>query len=57
MNVTVTMQPRAGVGELIEDYAEGRIEYSGLLAAIAGLGYKTTSVFEMVSHITPKQPQ
>jgi hypothetical protein len=57
MNPTVTMQPRAGVGELIEDYAEGRIDYSGLLAAIAGLGYKTTSVFEMVSHITPKQPQ
>jgi hypothetical protein len=55
MTLTVIMQPRLGVGELIEDYAEGKINYRELNVAIASLGYATTSVFEMVRHIKPKQ--
>jgi len=54
MKIEVAMQPRAGVGEAIEDYANGLISYDQLLKRIAGLGYKTNSVYEMVRHINPK---
>ena len=54
-DVEFVMEPRAGVGEAIEDYAEGRISYDQLNQQIAAMGYKTTSTYEMVRHITPKK--
>ncbi len=55
MGIEIVMVPRAGVGEAIEDYAEGRISYDGLNQRIADMGYSTTSTYEMVRHITPKK--
>lgn len=53
----IVMQPRAGVGELIDLYADGEIDFGELQRRIAALGYNTTSTFEMVRHITPKRTQ
>lgn len=54
-NVQVVMQPRnASIAEAIEDYAEARISYLQLERKIAGMGYSTRSLYEMVCHIQPK---
>ena len=54
MSIEIVMEPRVGVGEAIEEYAEGRISYAELGQQIAKMGYKTTSLYEMVRHITVK---
>lgn len=55
MSIEIVMEPRAGVGEVVEDYAEGRISYDELNQRIVDMGYRTTSTYEMVRHITPKK--
>jgi hypothetical protein len=50
--IEVILQPRAGVGELIEQHLDGKIPYSGspdsLCAKVYALGYNCNSLYEMV---------
>jgi len=52
MDVQFVMQPRdATIGSLVEACAKGQIAFSGpdsLCAKVAAMGYKTTSLYEMV---------
>jgi hypothetical protein len=47
----VVMVARHGVGELIDQYAEGKLTYTELYVAVGNLGYSTVSLYEMVRHI------
>lgn len=47
-DIQVVMNPRVGVGELIESYLDKKIVYDELCAKVAALGYRTTSLYEMV---------
>lgn len=47
----IVMQPRNGVAELIQAHLRGEIPYDGpdsLISKVHALGYKTTSLYEMV---------
>lgn len=55
MDIEIVMEPRAGVGEAIEDYTKSRISYDELCQQIVKMGYKTTSLYKMVRHIIPKR--
>ena len=49
--IEVVLQARAGVGELVEACARGELPFSGpdsLCSKVAAMGYKTTSLYEMV---------
>lgn len=50
--IEFTLQPREGVGELIEKYLNGEIEYAGtstsLYAQVRAMGYNCNSLYEMV---------
>jgi hypothetical protein len=53
MTLEIALRPRAGVGELIEQYLNGEIkEYDGtpdsLYAKVRSLGYSCNSLYEMV---------
>jgi hypothetical protein len=51
-DIQFVMQPRnATIGELVEACAKGKLAFSGpgsLCAKVAAMGYKTTSLYEMV---------
>jgi hypothetical protein len=50
--IEFVMQPRnATIGELVEQCARGELPFSGegsLCAKVAAMGFKTTSLYEMV---------
>jgi hypothetical protein len=49
--IEVVLQARTGVGELVEACARGDLPFSGpdsLCSKVAAMGYKTTSLYEMV---------
>ena len=49
--IEVVLQARAGVGELVAACARGELPFSGpdsLCSKVAAMGYKTTSLYEMV---------
>lgn len=50
-DIQIVMQPRAGVGELVEACARGELPFSGpdsLCSKIHAMGFKTTGLYEMV---------
>lgn len=50
-DIQFVMQPRAGVGGLVEACARGELPFSGpdsLCSKVSAMGFKTTSLYEMV---------
>ena len=50
-DIQVVLQPRAGVGELVEACARGELPFSGqdsLCSRVHAMGFKITSLHEMV---------
>jgi hypothetical protein len=47
--VRFEMQPRnATIGQLVHDCATGKLAFDALCEQVAAMGYKTTSLYEMV---------
>jgi hypothetical protein len=46
--IEVVMVAREGVGELVEACARGELPFGELCRRVAAMGFKTTSLFEMV---------
>lgn len=45
----VTMKPRTDrIGELVQACADGKIKFDVLCQEVAAMGFKTTSLYEMV---------
>lgn len=43
------LEPRnATIGQLIQDCADGKLRFDSLCEKVAAMGYKTTSLYEMV---------
>lgn len=55
--IEVILQPRIGVGELIDKYAKGLLNYDELYREVRALGYSCNSLYEMVCHIVPKKKE
>ncbi len=48
----VTMQARTPtIGQLVQDCADGKLQFNELCQRVAAMGFKTTSLYEMVRSI------